>query len=237
MQAIKSLFSKGSNKTNEKEITIPYRNRILHGRELAFDNKLVAAKVWATLFAIKDWSVAFSNKPNENETSWGDLFKDIANNNKEKRIIDNWKPRSSSEIPYLPYTGPAAKLPLNTPEREVAEFIENWIAKRYGPLSESLVYFVEKSKGKRAGLAREDFGKYTPSSFKLISVEDETPAISNVKIELKFDFDYHKVVKIIDVRTNYLDSNNKLLVSSQVGGYWKIMQNSFSDLIYGSLEP
>lgn len=67
LQTIASLFSESRNKTNDEVITLPYRNGILHGRELAFDNKLVAAKVWATLFAIKDWSVAFSNKPNENE--------------------------------------------------------------------------------------------------------------------------------------------------------------------------
>lgn len=238
LQTIKSLFSRGSNKTNEEEIYIPYRNRILHGRELAFDNKIVAAKVWATLFAIKDWSVDLSNKPNEKETTnWIDLFKKTAQNNKEKRLIANWQSRTSFDTPYLPYTGLATNLPFNTPERAVAEFLENWIAKRYGPLSESLVYFVEKSKGKKAGLARENFGKYTPSSFKLISVEDETPAISNVKIELMFDSDHHKVVKTIDVRTNYLDDHNKPLVRSQNSGYWKIIQNSFSDIIYGSLEP
>jgi len=99
------------------------------------------------------------------------------------------------------------------------------------------VHFVEKPKGKKAGLARDDFGKYIPSSFKLISVKDETPAISNVKIELMFTFDHRKVVKTIDVRTNYLDDNNKPLVSSQAGGYWRIIQNSFSEILYGLLEP
>lgn len=240
LQAIKSLFSEGSKKTNENQITIPYRNRILHGRELAFDNKLVAAKVWATLFAIKDWSVAFSNKTNKKETTatnWNELCKDIAESNRKKYLIANWQPRTNLDTHYLPYIGLATNLPFNTPERAVAEFLENWIAKRYGPLSESLVYVVEESKGKKAGLARDDFGKYIPSSFKLISVKDETPAISNVKIELMFAFDHHKVVKTIDVRTNYLDDNNKPLVSSQVGGCWRIIQNSFSDIIYGLLEP
>lgn len=239
LQTIASLFSESRNKTNDEVITLPYRNGILHGRELAFDNKLVAAKVWATLFAIKDWSVAFSNKPNENEkeTSWCDLFKDIVNNNKEKRLINNWKPRSSSEIPYLPYSGPASKLPLNTPERAVAEFIENWINGRYGPLSEALMCFVNKPKGKKAGLAKNHFGRYSPQSYRLISIEDKAASQTSVKVELLFDINSQKIIKTINVLTNYVDDNNKPLVRSENSGYWKITQNSFSDIIDGSLEP
>lgn len=45
LQFLPSLMTKGRNKTNEDSIHIPYRYGILHGRELAFDNKLVAVKI------------------------------------------------------------------------------------------------------------------------------------------------------------------------------------------------
>lgn len=41
LQVVASLFTKSRNKTSEEALTIPYRHGILHGRELAFDNKLV----------------------------------------------------------------------------------------------------------------------------------------------------------------------------------------------------
>lgn len=61
LQSLVSLLSEKRNKTNEDVITIPYRNGILHGRELAFDNRIVAAKCWALLFAVRDWAMAISD--------------------------------------------------------------------------------------------------------------------------------------------------------------------------------
>jgi hypothetical protein len=68
LQALSSLMTKGRNKTNEDAISIPYRHGILHGRELAFDNKLVAAKTWAALFAARDWAVAITDGKKKSET-------------------------------------------------------------------------------------------------------------------------------------------------------------------------
>ncbi|MDD2892255.1 MAG: hypothetical protein PHQ95_04790, partial [Candidatus Gracilibacteria bacterium] len=49
LQYISGIFKQPRKKTNEEIITIPFRNGILHGRELAFDNPTVAAKCWAIL--------------------------------------------------------------------------------------------------------------------------------------------------------------------------------------------
>jgi hypothetical protein len=61
LAALAKTLGLGRNKKNEERITVPYRNGILHGRELAFDNKIAAAKCWATLFALRDWAAALSN--------------------------------------------------------------------------------------------------------------------------------------------------------------------------------
>lgn len=78
LAALAKTMGLGRNKTNEEEITVPYRNGILHGRELAFDNKIAAAKCWAALFALRDWAAALANgkgkaKPKV-EVSWSQLF-------------------------------------------------------------------------------------------------------------------------------------------------------------------
>lgn len=188
LQVVASLFTKSRNKTNEEALTIPYRHGILHGRELAFDNKLVAAKVWSALFATKDWAniLIDEKKPKLKEKrGWNEILSTMANNQRQKKLIEDWKPRSNESIAYLPYVGKAEGLPLNTPERTVAEFIENWIAKRYGLLSESLVYFVDKSKGRKAGLAKEDFGRNIPSAYKVISIKDKAAAMTLVTVELE----------------------------------------------------
>ena len=40
-------------RTTTEALSIPYRHGILHGMDLGYDNKLVAAKAWAALFAIR----------------------------------------------------------------------------------------------------------------------------------------------------------------------------------------
>ena len=100
LQTLASILTKGRNKTNEDPISIPYRNGILHGRELAFDNKVVAAKCWAALFAARDWAGALDDgkkepKPKE-EVSWKQLFKQISETNLMKKSIEEWKPRISA---------------------------------------------------------------------------------------------------------------------------------------------
>lgn len=235
LQVVASLFTKSRNKTNEEALTIPYRHGILHGRELAFDNKLVAAKVWAALFATKDWADALISEKNsgtQEKKSWNEILKSFAETQRQNKLIESWKPRSNSNISYLPYSGKAKELPSNTPERTVAEFIENWIARRYGLLSESIVYFVDKPKGKKAGLAKEEFGRYVPISYELISIEDKAPAITLVKVILEFEVNDKKIFKTVNVSANYLDSEGNTLVSTETGGRWKIMQNSLSSILY-----
>ena len=61
LKALAAILSESRKKTNEKSICVPYRHGILHGRELAFDNKVVAAKCWAAMFAARDWAAALDD--------------------------------------------------------------------------------------------------------------------------------------------------------------------------------
>jgi hypothetical protein len=236
LQSLASLMTKGRNKTNEENISIPYRHGILHGRELAFDNKLVAAKVWAALFAARDWAVALTDgkktpKPKE-ENSWSEILAQLAENNRQKKLLKEWKPRNNEEIPYLPHTGEASHLPSGTPERAVAEFIENWIAKRYGLIAKSLLYFTDDSLGKKSGRAKEDFGRRVPISYKVLSIEDQAAAISHVEVELTFEGENEPTFKQASVRAIYQDTENNALVRTESNGVWNIVQNSFTDILY-----
>lgn len=236
LQTLASILTKGRNKTNEDGISIPYRNGILHGRELAFDNKLVAAKCWAALFAARDWAGALDDgkkepKPKE-EVSWLQLFKQISETNLIKKSIEEWKPRTPEDISYLPFEGDIASLPENTPEYAVAAFLDHWCNKRFGPVADALLYFTDTPKGKKAGMARQDFGKHVPVSFKILSVDDQAAAATHVIAELRFKVDDQEKLKEVSVRAIYQDLKNNPSVRSMPGGHWRIVQNSFTDIIY-----
>jgi len=236
LQALAALMTKGRNKTNEDPIFIPFRHGILHGRELAFDNKLLAAKVWAAIFAARDWAVAVADgkktpKPKE-EKSWSTILAQLSENKRQKKLLEQWRPRKNEEIPYLPHEAGASYLPLGTPERAVADFIENWMANRYGLIAKSLLYFTDDSLGKKSGRAKEDFGRHVPISYKVRSIEDQAAAVSHVEVELMFEGEGEPISKQASVRAIYQDADNDAMVRTEPDGAWKIVQNSFTDILY-----
>lgn len=238
LQTLASILTKGRNKTNEDAISIPYRNGILHGRELAFDNKIVAAKCWGALFAARDWAGALDDGKKEpipkEEVSWKQIFKQISDTNLMNKSIDEWKPRISEDIPYLPFGGDISNLPENTPERAVAAFLDHWCNKRFGLIVDSLLYLTDTPKGKKAGMAKHDFGKYVPVSYKVLSIDDQAAAITHVIAELRFEVDGQEKFKEASVRAIYQDLENNPSVRSIPGGHWRIVQNSLTDIIYAS---
>lgn len=235
LQTLSSLMNQSRKKTNEEIISIPYRNGILHGRDLNFDNKTVAAKCWAALFAIRDWAEAIESEKKdpqpEEDINCAQLLEKISKTELTKKSIEEWKARSSDELIHLPFEGDIANLPENTPEHAVATFINYWNNKKFGPMSNILSYFKNYSSGKKAGLTRENFEKHTPISFKILDVKDTTPALSHVITELHIKAEDQTQTFQISIYTEYQDSEGDLEVRSIPNGQWKIIQNSFEDII------
>ena len=238
LQALASIFTKGRSKTNDNSITIPFRNGILHGRELAFDNKIVVAKCWSALFAARDWAGSLEegkkySKPKE-EVSWRELLSQLAETSRKKKALDEWKPRAQEACLHLPFSGDLINLPPNSPEKAVGEFVEHWCNRRFGLIADALLYFTDTPKGKKAGIAKNDFGQHIPSSFKILSVEDQAAAVSHVVVELYFESEKETITKEVSVRAIYQNAGNNPSFRSESGGYWRIVQNSFSEVIYAS---
>lgn len=55
LSKLKEIFNQNRTKTNSEMITLPYRNGILHGRDLNYANKYVSCKCVALMFAVADW--------------------------------------------------------------------------------------------------------------------------------------------------------------------------------------
>ncbi len=237
LQVLAALMTRGRNKTNEQPISIPYRHGILHGRELAFDNRLVAAKSWAALFAARDWATAIAegkkNPDPVQKPTWKELLASLRKNQEFKKLVDDWTPRGESELVHLPYEGPPDLLPENSPERAVAKFMENWSNGRFGLIADALLYFTDTPKGKKAGLAKQDFGGKLPKSFQIIGVKDHAAAVSHIVMKAVFEGKNGDVEVNLDVRAIYQDENNNGISRLAPNGSWKIVQNSFGSVLYG----
>jgi hypothetical protein len=238
LQTLAGLMTQGRKKTNEEPISIPYRNGILHGRELTFDNRLVAAKTWAALFAARDWAVALADgkkdpKPKGTPT-WKETLATLKKLQNTKKLINDWVARDPESLTHLPYDGNPGTLPELSPERAVAEFMDNWSNGRFGLLADALLYFTDTPKGKRAGLAKQDFGDRVPLSYEIVSVKDQAAAVSQIVVRATFKTADGDVEREMSVRAIYQDKNNDGLSRLDPSGDWKIVQNSFTSVLYGA---
>lgn len=80
-----NFLTKSRTKTNLEEIYLPYRNGILHGRDVNFSNSHVSAKCWNILFTLRTW---YLDKKDESYKK-----KELENKEDQKiknEIIDNY---------------------------------------------------------------------------------------------------------------------------------------------------
>jgi hypothetical protein len=231
------LLSKTRRKTTTDTITIPYRNGILHGRDLAYDNKLVAAKAWATLFAVRDWAGSIKEdkknpkeeppEPTLRESIKGinDAFKKHDEIKKTRARLEEWKSRTIVVNIDYPETGCSNDYSLDSPEKTVVLFLEYWTKKNYGKMAELTTNFWSRDSSikKVAGRIREIFEDKRLLSFKISNIKDESPAISEIEISLSIEKKDKIICDNTIFRMIYENEKKDPILRGEKGGMWKIL--------------
>lgn len=57
LPALRKKLGRSRKATTLKELSLPFRHGIMHGRDLNYDNVTVSAKSWGFLFAVGDWAI------------------------------------------------------------------------------------------------------------------------------------------------------------------------------------
>lgn len=247
---LKDIFTVGRNKTNTVEISIPYRNGILHGRDLGYANKKVAAKAWAAMFAIRDWAVALRKNgklPQDPEPKLGfieslkglvNTVKDYEEHKKKHKStmqkIGDWKSRNMKLGVDFQANSVSNDLTFGSPEKCAIEFIEYWEKKNFGKMASYLDYrsSYKESQGKLAGKMREQFSPFVLNSFELIEIKDQSPAISEIIVRVNIIEGEHKKAKDLPLRLIYENSEGSPSARGEEEYEWKIMDQNFWKL-YG----
>lgn len=169
--AVIGVLAKSRTVTNEEPISIPYRHGILHGRELAYDNKTSAAKCWSLVFAIRDWAKSFEEakqrEPINSELPLTEQLKHYAKSRELYARIREWRARDPMRLDVGDDS--ESGLQLSSPELETWRFLENWKQGRFGPLSQQLLDYAGGHPGKKAGAAKRDFGPISIESFRILN--------------------------------------------------------------------
>ncbi|CAM3932118.1 MULTISPECIES: hypothetical protein [Paenibacillus] len=174
------IIRKGRRKTTTEPISLPYRNGILHGTDLSYDNEIVAAKTWALLFAVGEWATKVergeTTAPEDMpEESFLDILEKAQELENFKQEIESWKPRESISVNHDLFI-------QGTPEHALNEFLGYWMQKNYGKMTMILPHKVFDTKTAPLKV-REHFKSQLLISYEFVSVTDV--GLSNTKVSVK----------------------------------------------------
>jgi len=226
LNALTKIFQTGRYTTVTEQITVPYRNGILHGMDLGYDNRMVAAKTWAALFATRDWSLRVEQglltaPAEEPKTTWRGLFQQIRENAEEKARLEEWKPRTIRPGANIPATGEPDVFAPETPEHKLAEYMAYWKARNYGRMAQVLNLDVDPPNAAPARV-REYYASKRLKAFEFLEVADSAAALTMIKTKLVYEENGNDVERTIDFRLVNVDRDKRAAIRGKPESSWVI---------------
>ena len=191
---LKAIFNQNRTKTNTDPIYLPYRNGILHGRDLNYANEFVSCKCVALMFAVADWMKMKGSEEKRKEKFQAstnpppirESIKRIQENREIRKEISEWKRRTITIGSDIPENGSVEEY-LNYPYViPLIEMIEAWKNRNYGRLSFYLkrMFSGNLSEKKRAGECRRFFENKILVDYKIVEIEERACALSKIVVNV-----------------------------------------------------
>ncbi len=192
LNALADIFQKGRRTLNTEPLTIPYRHGILHGWEMAYDTKLVAAKSWAALLAIREWAIKCErgerDQPEpEPAPSLRGVFEQLRANEETKKKIAAWTPRNLRVGSDIPAHGRPSDYEDGSPERSLVEFFHLWTARNYGFMARHFQLPFLSHGEVTPGEVREVYDATLLRSFRIQEIRDEAPSVAEIAVDLDIE--------------------------------------------------
>jgi hypothetical protein len=172
-------FIKRFSKTSNEEVFELYRNGIVHGVLLSFNNDVVASKAWNRLFAVADWATSREKQAviPEPEPSWRELLARVKESQEMKKALDTWVPRVLTED-----DSSFTDHPVHT---ATVDYLAAWQRRNYGKMAKLLSSIVtEQSHRKTAGMVREKYEGSQLDSFLVRRIDLTSPVAVIVEADL-----------------------------------------------------
>lgn len=230
---MKSIFNKGRNKTNHDEIRFPYRNGILHGRDLNYGNEYVSCKCVALMFALADWmSMKDSEEKRkekfEKESNPPPIFeslKKLKENALEREEMGRWKRRTiivGTDIPAVPTIEDCAEHQYVIP---LIQAFDAWKSKNYGALSLHFarLFNYEKSEKKRAGECRKMFSSKSFCSFEILEIEERGCSMTRILVQVDWEVNGKHFSEPLEFGSVYQNENGRAALPWRGNGKWLLI--------------
>ena len=230
------IFNKGRRKTTSEPIDQPYRHGIMHGRDLGYDNKLVATKCWAALFAIREWALKYDAAQSRGDSSekeeglWeslrglADIGAQLQENREVKRQLSEWKARDNLQDVLL-----GGIFEEGSPEQVAEMALRSWKRGNYGAIAKLISRLSGKETlSKRAGRIRSQIEPKLAEEFEILAIKDQAAAISIIAIRVvgQTSFAEENEELFFGLRMSYEDSEARPVIRGRAEGSWKVIEAS-----------
>ncbi|MEV7374677.1 hypothetical protein AB0O51_27825 [Streptomyces sp. NPDC090301] len=176
-------FTKGRTATQEEPVFELYRNGIVHGSILNYDNVIVATKAFNRLFAVADWAVAREKEQRdqaEEPVTWSSVgrqlketFGVVMEHAEVNRANREWKPAE-----YLLDSEGFTDHPLYL---QTYELLTCWKRRNYGSLSDLMTHDLHNKHGKSVrSEVRRAFEPYPLADFEIRAIRHDMAAAGTV---------------------------------------------------------
>jgi len=230
LKKLAKIFGAIRKKTTTDEIKTPFRNGIMHGRDINYANKTVAAKTWSALFAVGDWAKQVQSgkkeKPikKEKKITWKEIFQSLQKTEAQKKLINEWKPRKLKVGQDFLKSGAASDYKEGTPEKVLVEILDFTNKKNYGEMAKRITTCTSVVENQKAGELRDKFNDIKIQDFCITEIRDEAAAISEVVAVLNYKSGDKNESKEITARMIFQDSNHSPLARNSPGGSWRMIE-------------
>lgn len=225
LPALAALMRTRRMKRSTENLTIPFRHGILHGRDLGFANKMVAAKSWAALFALGEWARKIERCEKEQppptpKPSFMESLREFVRKNKSQQRWRNWRPRNIVVGRDIPAVGTPDNYKLGAPERTLVEYLSLWRARNFGEMAKHVTIGVNKVAPRTR--ARDINRAYRPhklESFALRAVEERGPMVASISAVCAIEGSGETEIQFLVV---YEDAKGDWLYTEWDQGTWRV---------------
>jgi hypothetical protein len=232
LKMVKDILNKPRKKTTKEPINMPYRNGILHGRDLNYANHYVSCKCIVLLFAIHDWIANSNNESIRRDKynkytesiSWGDIqairsrTKDIKNRTK------NWKKENIIIGETIPVNGDVSQYNDYPYVKCLIEAFEKWKQKNYGDLSKYFkdLFKYEDNLNLRPKECRLLFREKEFKNFELVEIEDRSICLKRILVNVEWTVKDKTLCEPLEFGIKFSGLDGEFLLPPNETGEWNI---------------